>query len=245
MTRADALRYSRQIQLQDFDIEGQATLFESHTVIVGLGGLGCAAAQYLVAAGVGHVTLIDDDCVEESNLPRQVLHNEQRLGQRKVESAALSLVNFNSRCQIKTVSQRLADPDLVPILAKADVVLDCTDNLPTRLQLNRLCYQHRIPLVIGAAIRLEGHIVCVNGSLKSTCYACISRLFHEPELSCSESGVMSPVVGIIGATQALEAIKLVTGYGSSPINQLHHYDGLRSEWRQFQVEANPHCRVCA
>ncbi len=245
LSTKQAMRYSRQILLADFDLEKQELLLNSSALIIGTGGLGCAASQYLVASGIGAVTLIDDDNVELTNLQRQVLHTEQSIGLPKVDSAARALSQINSDVQISTLGTRQTETQLNALVAKHDIVLDCTDNLKSRNLINQVCYQQNTPLVSGAAIRMEGQVFSVIPNQNTACYACISQFFGEQNLSCVESGVMSPIVGIIGATQALEAIKIVTQYGSVSINRLQLFDAMSGSWHQLKVDRQSDCLVCA
>ena len=240
-----ALRYSRQILLSGFDLDKQETLINSSALIIGMGGLGCAASQYLVAAGIGNVTIVDDDTVDTTNLQRQILHFEKSIGSKKVDSAKNTLSQINPYVNITTIDTRLNKDSLNKLVINHDVVLDCCDNLATRNAINVACYKANTALVSGAAIRMEGQIFCVIPPLKSACYNCISHYFGEQNLSCVESGVMSPVVGIIGATQANEAIKILTQYGELAINKLQMFDAMTSTWESFTVKSLPTCPVCS
>ena len=244
LSTPQAMRYSRQIMLAGFDLDKQEILLNSRVLQIGVGGLGCAAAQYLVAAGVGKLTLVDDDQVELTNLQRQVLHREASVGEYKSHSAKASLQQLNSQCELVSVTERLDDQALAAAIAQHDLVLDCSDNLATREQINALCYQAGTALVSGAAIRMEGQVSCFTFKPEHACYQCLSSSFGEQNLSCMEAGVMSPVVGIIGATQALEAIKLLTDFGQSLVNKLLIFDATNSEWRSFHLVKNPQCKVC-
>ena len=244
LSTQQALRYNRQISLHDFDIDKQELLFNAHTLIVGLGGLGCAAAQYLVAGGLGKITLVDNDRVETSNLQRQILHSDTTVGQQKVASAKTALERLNSEVELIAAAEKLTQDNVNHLINDADIVLDCSDNLHTRNILNRACYEHSIPLVSGAAIRMEGQVFCVLPSEKSSCYACLSRLFGEQSLSCAEAGVLSPLVGVVGAMQAVEAIKIIANHGNAPINMLQMYDALTSNWSRFQITKFEQCSVC-
>lgn len=244
LSTKQAMRYSRQIVLADFDLDKQERLLNSKVLMVGVGGLGCAASQYLVASGIGAVTLVDDDTVELTNLQRQVLHTEQTVGRPKVESAAQALSRINNDVQLTQIATRQTEAQLKTLVAQHDIVLDCTDNLHTRNLINQVCYQQRIALVSGAAIRMEGQLFSVIPQQESACYACISRFFGEQNLSCMESGVMSPVVGIIGASQALEAIKILTQYGTNLTNRLQLFDAMNSSWQTLNVLKQPDCGVC-
>jgi adenylyltransferase/sulfurtransferase len=244
LTIEQAMRYNRQIVLPNFDLEKQETLLNAKVLVVGVGGLGCAAAQYLVAAGVGEMTLIDDDTVEKTNLQRQVLHGEVDVGINKCVSAKASLEQLNSDIKINVIQNRLEIDDYLDLIKPLNIVLDCTDNLASRNTLNQACYQSGTPLVSGAAIRMEGQLMSIVPQENSACYACVSAYFGEQNLSCVESGVMSPLVGVIGAMQALEAIKILCDFGQSNINQLMMFDAMTSNWQSFKVPKNPNCSVC-
>ncbi|USD63601.1 molybdopterin-synthase adenylyltransferase MoeB [Vibrio sp. SCSIO 43140] len=241
----EMLRYNRQIILKNFDFDGQEALKQSSILIIGAGGLGCAASQYLATAGVGTITLVDDDKVEVSNLQRQVLHSDETVGKNKVDSAKQSLCKLNPFITVNTVAKRLSDKELEQQILQHSLVLDATDNVETRNQLNRLCYQHKKPLVCGAAIRMEGQVsVFTYQDDALPCYACLSALFGDTSLSCVEAGVMSPIVGIIGATQALEAIKVLANYGQPKIGKLVLFDGLTLTWREMGLPKSKSCQVC-
>lgn len=244
LTTAQAMRYSRQILLSGFDLDKQEILVNSKVLVIGVGGLGCAACQYLAASGVGTMTLVDDDIVETTNLQRQVLHDEQSIGQRKVDSAAAALKRLNADIRLNLLSQRQTELQLHALVSNHDIVLDCTDNLATRNLLNQVCYGSLTPLVSGAAIRMEGQVFCVVPAEHSACYACFSHYFGEQNLSCVEAGVMSPVVGIIGSMQSLEAIKILTNYGEIPVNKLQLFDAMSSSWQRFNVLPRSDCSIC-
>lgn len=240
----EMLRYNRQIVLRGFDFEGQEKLKASRALVVGLGGLGCAASPWLAAAGVGALTLLDFDTVALSNLQRQILHYDADVGRAKVVSAAESLARLNPHVQIDTVEGQLEEDALEALIAGHQVVLDCTDNVPIREQLNRVCRARGVPLVSGAAIRMEGQISVFNWQPGTPCYRCISRLFGEQTLSCVEAGVMSPLVGVIGAMQAMEAIKVLTHFGTPATSRLLMYDAMSAEFRSMKVAQDAHCEVC-
>ncbi|WP_407330475.1 molybdopterin-synthase adenylyltransferase MoeB [Enterovibrio sp. 27052020O] len=240
----EELRYNRQIILRQFDFDGQEALKQSRVLVLGAGGLGCAATQYLAAAGVGALTLIDDDRVELSNLQRQVLHNDSTVGKLKVESAAKALRQLNPHVVVKTVAKRLDDEALQLLIEQHSIVIDCSDNVATRNQLNQLCFCTKTPLISGAAIRLEGQVAVFTYGESEPCYRCLSALFGEQALSCVEAGILSPVVGIIGATQALEAIKVLSSFSAAPTGKVMLYDALSSEWRTFSLPKSPNCSVC-
>ncbi|MFS2223398.1 molybdopterin-synthase adenylyltransferase MoeB [Pantoea sp. B65] len=240
----ETLRYNRQIVLRDFDFDGQEKLKAARVLIVGLGGLGCAASQYLASAGVGSLTLLDFDSVSRSNLQRQILHTDAEIGMPKVESARQRLAAINPLINIEAVNARLDDSGLKKRLKACDLVLDCSDNLDTREQLNRLCFAAKIPLVSGAAIRMEGQISVFSWQEHEPCYRCISRLFGSSALTCVEAGVMAPLVGVIGALQAMEAIRVLAAYGSSVAGKLLLYDAMTLEFRQLTLNKDPACEVC-
>jgi len=239
------LRYNRQIVLKNFDFEGQEALKQSSVLILGAGGLGCAASQYLATAGVGRLTLIDDDVVELSNLQRQVLHYDADIGSKKVLSAADSLRQLNPFIKVDTVDRRLSDSELSDLIHQHQLVIDASDNVDTRNQLNRLCYQHKTPLVSGAAIRMEGQVsVFTYQDPNEPCYQCLSAVFGSGTLSCVEAGVIAPVVGIIGAVQAMEAIKVLANYGTPKQGKVLILDALTMSWREMNLVKMASCSVC-
>lgn len=240
----EMLRYNRQIILRQFDFEGQEALKAAHILILGAGGLGCAASQYLAAAGAGVLTLIDDDKVELSNLQRQVLHHDATVGMLKVDSARQALERLNPHCTVNAIGERLDDAALLALIKQHTLVVDCSDNLPTRNQLNRLCYQTKTPLVSGAAIRMEGQVSVFTYQDEQPCYACLSSLFGEQNLSCVEAGVMSPLVGIIGAVQAMEAIKVVAAMGNPLTGKILLLDAMTMHWREMKLMKQANCPVC-
>ena len=245
LSDAEMLRYNRQIILKQFDFEGQEALKQSSILVLGAGGLGCAASQYLATAGIGKLTLIDDDVVELSNLQRQVLHTDADVGKKKVESAAESLKLLNPHLKVETVDRRLSDDELDSLIRSHTLVLDACDNVETRNQLNRLCYQAKVPLVSGAAIRMEGQIsVFTYQDENAPCYQCLSALFGSAALSCVEAGVMAPVVGMVGAAQALEAIKVIAQFGSPKEGKLLILDAMSHSWREMKLMKMPTCTVC-
>ncbi|HEN3582814.1 TPA: molybdopterin-synthase adenylyltransferase MoeB [Yersinia enterocolitica] len=244
LSDAQALRYNRQIVLRGFDFDGQEKLNTAKVLIVGLGGLGCAAAQYLAVAGVGHLTLLDFDKVSLSNLQRQVLQRDDRIGVSKVVSAALTLFEMNPNLIIKTIDAQLDDEQLAVAIAEHQLVLDCTDNVASREQLNRLCHAQRKPLVSGAAIRMEGQVSVFTYQEAQPCYRCLSRLFGDNALTCVEAGVMAPLVGIIGNLQAMEAIKLLTQYGLVISGRILMYDAMTAEFRSLKLAKDANCEVC-
>lgn len=240
----EMLRYNRQIVLRGFDFEGQEKLKASKVLVVGLGGLGCAATPYLASAGVGQLTLLDFDTVSLSNLQRQILHRDAQIGMAKVESARQQLNEINPHLTVQAINKQLDDEALGALISDHDLVLDCTDNVDTREQLNRLCFASKIPLVSGAAIRMEGQISVFSWQKNDPCYRCLSRLFGAGTLSCVEAGVMAPLVGVIGSLQAMEAIRLLTHYGESVAGKLLIYDAMTLQFRSLMLAKDPACEVC-
>ncbi|QEW32907.1 molybdopterin-synthase adenylyltransferase MoeB [Erwinia billingiae] len=240
----ESLRYNRQIVLRGFDFDGQEKLKAAKALIVGLGGLGCAAAPYLASAGVGQLTLLDFDTVSLSNLQRQILHRDSAIGQAKVDSARQQLSQINPHIRLDAINQQLDDAQLAELIGQQDVVLDCTDNVATREQLNRLCHASKTSLVSGAAIRMEGQIAVFRWQQDEPCYRCISRLFGDATLSCVEAGVMAPLVGVIGSLQAMEAIRVLSDFGNPVPGKLLMYDAMTLQFREMKVAKDPACEVC-
>ncbi len=239
------MRYSRHIMLPQLDIDGQEQIWNSKVLILGVGGLGCAVAQYLAVSGVGTLTLIDDDEVEHTNLQRQILHKESSIGNKKVDSARASLQQLNSEIRINCFSARFADNDLLNQIEQHKVVIDCTDNLATRNQLNQLCHKSKTPLVSGAAIRMEGQVSTFTMQNGEPCYQCLSQMFGEQKLTCSEAGILSPVVGMVGCIQATECLKLLTQVGKSLSGRLLMIDAATMQFNEFKLTPSPHCPVCS
>ncbi|MGB2903521.1 MAG: molybdopterin-synthase adenylyltransferase MoeB [Candidatus Dechloromonas phosphoritropha] len=246
MTDEQLLRYSRHILLDVLGIEGQERFLAAHALIIGAGGLGSPASLYLASAGIGRITLVDDDTVDFTNLQRQILHTQARVGMAKAESGRQALTAVNPDIEIVPLQQRLAGAALDALVATADVVLDCTDNFATRHAINRACVHHRKPLVSGAAIRFDGQVSVYDLSRDdSPCYHC---LFPEgedvEEVRCAVMGVFAPLTGIIGTTQAAEALKLVAGIGESLSGRLLLLDSLDMEWRTVRFKKDAGCAVC-
>ena len=239
------LRYSRQIMLPLCDIEGQQKLLAANLLIVGAGGLGSPAAMYLAAAGVGSMTIYDDDEVELSNLQRQIAHHTPDIGTDKVISTRQTLNKLNPDVKVKAVKQRLAGEQLDREVKAADVVLDCSDNFSTRFAINKACVKHQTPLVSGAAIRFEGQVsVFTPGKNNSPCYNCLYNSDGEELQNCSTNGVIAPITGIIGSIQALEAMKLIIAIGETLTGRLLLLDGLTMEWSTMRLKKNPKCPTC-
>ncbi|MDD2535141.1 MAG: HesA/MoeB/ThiF family protein [Macromonas bipunctata] len=246
MTDDELLRYSRHILLDELGIEGQECLLAAHAVVVGAGGLGSPVALYLASAGVGHITLIDHDHVDATNLQRQIAHTLARVGQPKAESARVAMHAINPDVRIDALVQRADAALLDALLPRADVVLDCTDNFATRQLLNRACVQHRVPLVSGAAIRWSGQLAVYDSRQSdSPCYACIFAPDDAPEETrCATLGVFAPLVGMVGSLQAAEALKLLSGMGSPLVGQLLTFDARTLATRQLRLQRDPDCPVC-
>ncbi|SCC60879.1 molybdopterin-synthase adenylyltransferase MoeB [Kosakonia oryziphila] len=244
LSDAEMMRYNRQIILRGFDFDGQERLKAARVLVVGLGGLGCAAAQYLAAAGAGQMTLLDFDTVALSNLQRQTLHSDADIGAAKVDSARESLLRINPHAQYTVINTLLDETALFAQIAAHDLVLDCTDNVAIRNQLNAGCFQHKVPLVSGAAIRMEGQISVFTWQENTPCYHCLSRLFGENALTCVEAGVMAPLVGVIGSLQAMEAIKVLAHYGTPAAGKIVMYDAMTCQFREMKLPRNPACEVC-
>lgn len=241
----ELLRYSRQILLPQIDVDGQLRLKRSRALIVGLGGLGSPVALYLAAAGVGELHLADFDSVDLTNLQRQVLHDTPSVGQSKVDSALARLAALNPEVVLHPLRGALDADSLAAAVAAVDLVLDCSDNFATREAVNAACVAAGRPLVSGAAIRLEGQLSVFDPrSEDSPCYHCLYGHGSEAELTCSEAGVVGPLVGLVGSLQALEALKLLAGFGEPLVGRLLLVDALTSRFRELRVRRDPQCPVC-
>ena len=240
------LRYSRHILLDEIDIEGQQKLLDAHVLVIGAGGLGSPVTLYLGSAGVGHITMVDDDRVDVTNLQRQIAHTVSRIGDFKALSVVQAVAAVNPDVEVVPVMQRADDALLDQLVPQADLVLDCTDNFRTRHAINRACVRHRKPLVSGAAIRFDGQISVYDARFPdSPCYACIFPESVLPEeISCATMGVFAPLVGIVGAMQAAEALKLLCGIGQTLTGRLLMLDGKSMEWHQMMLGRNQECAVC-
>jgi len=240
------LRYSRHILLDEFGIEGQERLLAARALVIGAGGLGAAALPYLASAGVGHITLVDDDDVDLTNLQRQIVHTTANVGRPKVESAREAMLRINPDLDIQLVAQRVSDAELGPLVAQADVVLDCCDNFATRHAINRSCLAHGVPLVSGAALRFDGQISVYDlRQPDAPCYACLFPP-SEPasEAACATMGVFAPLVGMVGTVQAAEALKLLSGVGQPLAARLLMVNALTMEWTEMRLARAPDCEVC-
>ncbi|OGO80634.1 MAG: hypothetical protein A2203_02285 [Chromatiales bacterium RIFOXYA1_FULL_46_5] len=241
----EQLRYSRHLLLTQWNEERQQQLAEKKVLLVGLGGVGSAAAPYLVSSGLGHLTLVDFDQICLSNLPRQLLYQDADLGLQKVQVAQQKLQLLNAACRLKSWSEQVTAESLRSRLAEFDLVLDCTDNLVSRQQLQQACYQQQKPLLSAAAVRLEGQISYFPVSAVGPCYCCYSSALAQQEFSCLDQGVLSPLVGVIGCHAALEAVKILAGLGSELAGTLWCFDAIFSQWQQLHISKNPQCPVCS
>lgn len=238
------LRYNRQISLKAVDFDGQEKLKASHVLIVGAGGLGCAASQYLASAGVGKIILVDFDTISLSNLQRQILYTDADMGKPKAEVAKARLQAINPNIEVQAVVKKCDDAEFAELIRQVDIVVDCTDNIDVRNQLNLQCFQQKRPLVSGSAIRFEGQISVFTYAENEACYQCLSQLFGSDTLSCVEAGVISPIVGVIGSLQALETIKVLLDIGKTLSGKLLIIDGLHFSVREMNLPKMPSCKVC-
>jgi molybdopterin-synthase adenylyltransferase len=240
------LRYSRHILLDEIGIEGQERLNAAHALIIGAGGLGSPAAMYLASAGVGHLTVVDPDTLDLTNLQRQIAHSTERVGQPKVDSLRATLHALNPGVLLTTLQIRADAVSLPGLVAQADVVLDCCDNYATRQAVNAACVAHSTPLVSGAAIRFDGQLAVFDARQPlSPCYACaFAPDAQPPETQCATMGVFAPLVGIVGAMQAAEALKLLLGMGEATAGRYRMFDGLAMAWSEMRLPRQAHCPVC-
>ncbi|NTZ53125.1 HesA/MoeB/ThiF family protein [Citrobacter gillenii] len=243
MNDRDFMRYSRQILLGDIAIEGQHTLLNSHVLIVGLGGLGSPAALYLAGAGVGTLTLVDDDDVHLSNLQRQILFTTDDIARSKSQMAQQRLTRLNPDIELVALQQRLKGDALRHAVARADVVLDCTDNMATRQAINTACVALNTPLITASAVGFGGQLMVLTPPWEQGCYRCLWPDDIEPERNCRTAGIVGPVVGIMGTLQALEAIKLLSGIETLS-GELRLFDGKTSQWRSLALRRARGCPVC-
>ncbi|MET1115726.1 MAG: HesA/MoeB/ThiF family protein [Comamonas sp.] len=246
MTDDQLLRYSRHILLDDIGIEGQERILAAHAVIIGAGGLGSPAALYLGAAGVGRITVIDDDAVDLTNLQRQIAHTSERVGSPKVESIRAAVHAINPEVQVTALRQRADAALLDQLLPMASIVLDCSDNYRTRHLVNAACVRHRTPLVAAAALRFDGQLMVIDPrDAASPCYACVfppEASFEEEQ--CATMGVFAPLVGTMGSLQASEALKLIAGCGQPATGRLMMFDSRRLDWSGMQIVKVSDCPVC-
>jgi molybdopterin/thiamine biosynthesis adenylyltransferase len=241
------LRYSRHILLDELGIEGQERLLGAHALVIGAGGLGAAALPYLASAGVGRISVVDNDHVDLTNLQRQIIHTTENVGRLKVESAREGMLRINPGVRVEVIAARVGDAELDQLVAQADVVLDCCDNFATRQAVNRACVRHRVPLVSGAALRFDGQIsVFDRRQDDAPCYACLFPPSEPaPEVACATMGVFAPLVGMVGTVQAAEALKLLSGVGQSLAGRLLMVNAMTMEWTTMQLARTPDCPVCS
>ena len=246
MNDEQLLRYSRHLLLEDIDVEGQEKLLNAHILVIGAGGLGSAAAPYLAAAGVGHITLVDHDDVELTNLQRQIMHTEACISKSKVASGKQFLQRLNSSIRVETIQSKASEVLLDDLLPSVDIVLDCTDNFLTRQLINASCVKHRTPLVSGSALRFDGQIsVFDSRNISSSCYACIFSPDEKfEEVSCSSMGIFSPLVGIIGSIQAAQALQMLIGFGETLVGRMLLWNARTTQIDQIRITRNPDCPVC-
>jgi len=247
MDDAQLLRYSRHILLNELGIDGQEKLLASHALVIGAGGLGSPVCLYLGSAGVGHITVVDHDQVDATNLQRQIAHTLDRVGQDKAQSVRTAIAQINPDVHVTPITQRADAALLNTLVAQADVVIDCCDNFDTRHAVNRACVQHGKPLVSGAAIRMDGQVSVFDSTqADAPCYACIFPPEQEPEETrCATLGVFAPLAGIIGSVQAAEALKILSGMGSHLAGRLLMLDGRDLSWTDIRMGRHAQCPVCA
>ncbi len=246
MNDGQLLRYSRHLLLDEIDVQGQERLLAARVLIIGAGGLGSAAAPYLAAAGVGTITLVDHDLVELTNLQRQIMHTEHSLGKSKVDSGKQFLLGLNSELTIHAIQEKASETLLKSLLPSIDVVLDCTDNFATRQIINAACFHHRVPLVSGSALKFDGQLNVFDArNTKSPCYACLfSPQEQFEEVNCSSMGIFSPLVGIIGAMQAAQALQLLIGFGQPLVGRMLLWNAHNTQIDEIRLTRNPECLVC-
>lgn len=241
----DLLRYSRHIFLPEMDLEGQQALLDSRVLIIGVGGLGSPVLQYLAASGIGSLVLVDDDTVELSNVQRQICHGSQDVGKTKVESAIEEIQRINPTISVDGIEQK-ADAELLQgLLPEVDLVVDCSDNFAIRYLINDACIEYKTPWVSGAAVALQGQVICFDPRLEDQpCYRCLYPQAGDEQVNCSTSGILAPVVGVIGTLQALEAIKIIAKIGKPVLGRLQTFDALAGQWRSWGLNRDAACTAC-
>lgn len=245
LTDSQLMRYARNILLNDVDVTGQQKLLASHVAVVGAGGLGSPVLQYLAASGVGTLTIIDDDIVDETNLQRQVIHQQQSVGSAKVTSAKNAIAALNPDIIVNTQPVRLAQANVAELLANADLVIIGTDNFSSRYLVNAYCKEQKLPLVTGAAIGTSGQLTSFNFAEQSSpCFECIYERSDDEMPSCATAGVLGPVVGTIGSMMALEALKILIGIGEPLYGRLMVWDALTMQWNTFTYQHSEQCTTC-
>ncbi|MBH1964317.1 MAG: molybdopterin-synthase adenylyltransferase MoeB [Comamonadaceae bacterium] len=246
MNDQQLLRYSRHLLLDELGIEGQQKLLDAHALVLGAGGLGSPVAMYLASAGVGQLTIVDDDTVDLTNLQRQIIHTEASVGLLKVDSARATIASLNPGVKVETIARRMDASQLTELMRHADIAIDCTDNFATRQALNQACVATQKPLVSGAAIGFDGQIAVYDPrSEASPCYACLFPPTQEvEEVRCSTMGVFAPIVGMVGTLQAAEALKMICGIGTPLVGRLLMINALRTEFNEMRLLRDPACPVC-
>lgn len=246
MNDEQLLRYSRHVLLEDIDVVGQEKLLASHALVIGAGGLGSASAPYLAAAGLGKITLVDHDKVELTNLQRQIMYTQNSIGENKAASGKSFLKSLSPGIKVNAIESKADDAMLHQLLPTVDIVLDCTDNFATRQMINRLCVEHQIPLVSGSALRFDGQISVFDlRNNNSPCYACIFSPEEEfEEVSCASMGIFSPLVGIIGAMQAAQALQVLIGFGEPLVGRMLLWNARNTQIDEIRITRNPECIVC-
>jgi len=247
MNDQQLLRYSRHLLLEDIDVEGQEVLLNSHALVIGAGGLGSSSAPYLAAAGIGHITLVDHDDVDLTNLQRQIMHTQAQIGSSKVSSGKQFLQQLNPSITVETIQAKASTSLLDDLLPSVNIVLDCTDNFSTRHLINASCVKHQVPLVSGSALRFDGQVSVFDPrNAESPCYACIFSPEEEfEEVSCSTMGIFSPLVGIIGSIQAAQALQLLIGFGDPLVGRMLLWNARTTQIDQIRISRNPDCPVCS
>ena len=246
MNDEQLLRYSRHLLLEEIDVAGQERLLGSHILIIGAGGLGSAAAPYLAAAGVGKITLVDHDKVELTNLQRQIMHSQNSIGKMKVESGKQFLHSINPTLTINAIAEKATENLLQELLPSVNLVLDCTDSFATRQFINAACFNHKAPLVSGSALKFDGQLSVFDfRNEASPCYACLFSPEEQfEEVSCASMGIFSPLVGIIGAMQAAQALQVLIGFGQPLVGRMLLWNALNTQIDEIRISRNPTCKVC-
>lgn len=245
MNDQQLLRYSRHLLLPQIDVAGQQKLLDSRVLIVGLGGLGSPVALYLAAAGVGQLWLADYDRVDLTNLQRQILHDTASIGRFKTESAETKLHKINPEVRLLSLATALETAQLSHYISDVDAVVDCSDNFATRFALNKACVQAKKPLISASALGFQGQVTVFLPHSESPCYNCLYPEMEEEAETCTHSGVIAPLVGVIGSVQAIEVIKVLLNIGQSLCGRLLLFDGYHSQWRSVQLPKDPNCPICA
>ena len=246
MNDEQLLRYSRHLLLEEIDVAGQEILLGSHILIIGAGGLGSAAAPYIAAAGVGKISLVDHDKVELTNLQRQIMHSQASIGKSKVESGKQFLHSMNPALTINAIAEMASADLLKALLPTVNLVLDCTDNFATRQLINAACFKNKVPLVSGSALKFDGQLSVFDFRTEaSPCYACLfSPAEQFEEVSCASMGIFSPLVGIIGAMQAAQALQVLIGFGQPLVGRMLLWNALNTEIDEIHISRNFECLVC-